>query len=67
MSVLNYFFTGVVVSLLVDLFLTLNYVKNHPKMENIIWGTKERIFCIIIWPVALSIYLYAFIKARLKK
>lgn len=66
MSIINYFFTGFAITFIVDLFLNLEYVKNHPKMENIIWGMKERMICIIIWPIALLIYLYAFIKARLK-
>ena len=67
MSILNYFFTGFAVAFIVDLFLNLEYVKKHPKTKKIVWGMRERILCIIIWPVALSIYLYAFIKTRLEK
>ena len=67
MNILNYFFMGFAVTFIVDLFLNLEYVKKHPRMENIVWGMRERMFCIIIWPLALLIYLFSFIKARLKK
>ena len=63
MSVLNYFFTGVVVSLLVDLFLTLDYVKNHPLKIDKDWGWNERLICIIIWPIAALVFLYSFFKS----
>ena len=51
MSILNYFFIGVVFTFVIDLILLSNYVRNHPKMKNVIeqnWSMAARITCIVI-------------------
>ena len=66
MSILNYFFIGAVFTFLLDLVLTK--LKNHPLMKEILkkWGWNERIACVLVWPLGISIFLYAFIKSYLK-
>ena len=67
MSILNYFFIGVAFTFILDLLLGLNSFKNHPKMKDKVWGMKERILCVIIWPISLLIFIIAFIKTYFKK
>jgi hypothetical protein len=47
---------GVVFTFLLDLILTK--LKNHPLMKKIIenWGWKERVVCVLIWPIAILIF-----------
>ena len=70
MSILNYFFIGVVFTFVIDLILLSNYVRNHPKMKNVIeqnWSMAARITCIVIWPLAAVVFIYSFIKQFFKK
>ena len=65
MSIINYFFTGFAITFIVDLFINLEYVKNHPKMKNVIeqnWSMAARITCMVIWPFAAVVFIYSFIK-----
>ena len=64
---LNYIFIGFVFTFILDLLLSLDSFKNHPKMKDKIWGTKERIICIIIWPIASLTFIIAFIKSYFRK
>ena len=66
MSILNYFFIGAGFTFVVDLLLSIEGIKNHPNMVNQNWGTKERIFCIVIWPLSALVFLIAFIKQFFK-
>ena len=66
MTILNYFFIGASFTFIVDLLFGLDAIKNHPKMKDKVWGMKERILCITIWPLASLIFLIAFIKERFK-
>ena len=63
MSILNYFFIGVAFTFVLDLILTK--LQSNPLMEGIIknWGWKERIACILIWPLSLIVFIYSFIKS----
>ena len=67
MTILNYFFVGVVFTFMVDLLLNIDKIKTHPKMKSKIWGGKERILCILIWPLSILTFLIAFIKQLFKK
>ena len=67
MTILNYFFTGFVFTFMVDLLLDIEGIKNHPKMKDKNWGTKERILCIIIWPLSVLIFSISFIKQFFRK
>ena len=67
MTILNYFFIGTGFTFLIDLLLSLKSFKNHPSMKDKIWGMKERILCIIIWPISSLTFLIAFIKTYFKK
>ena len=66
MTVLNYLFIGAAFTFVLDLILTK--LNNHPLMEEVIkkWGYKERIACIIIWPISALTFLIAFIKSIFK-
>ena len=66
MSLINYFFIGSIFTLGVDLLLGLKSIKNHPKMKDHNWGWKERILCILIWPIAFIVFFTAFIKTSIK-
>jgi len=67
MSILNYFFIGFGFTFIVDLLLGIEGIKNHPKMKGHSWGMKERILCIIIWPLSVLIFSIAFIKTSFKR
>ena len=70
MSILNYFFIGVVFTFVIDLILLSNYVRNHPKMKNVIeqnWSMAARITCMVIWPLAAVVFISSFIKQFFKK
>ena len=65
MSILNYFFIGTAFTFVIDLILLSNYVRNHPKMKNVIeqnWSMAARITCMVIWPFAAVVFIYSFIK-----
>ena len=67
MSILNYFFIGFGFTFIVDLLLGMEGIKTHPNMKDQSWGMKERINCIIIWPLSALIFLIAFIKPLFRK
>ena len=66
MTILNYFFIGAGFTFIVDLLLGIEGIKNHPKMKDKNWGTRERIICITIWPLSFLIFFIAFIKTYFK-
>ena len=66
MSILNYFFIGFGFTFLIDMLMGHNKIKNHPKMKDHNWGWKERILCILIWPIAFIVFFTAFIKTSIK-
>ena len=66
MTILNYFFTGFAFAFIIDLLLSIEIIKNHPRLKDKSWGWGERILCILIWPIASLIFLIAFIKERFK-
>ena len=66
MSILNYFFIGVVVTFVVEILLESKGIKNHPSVVNETWGVKERIVGILGWPILLLIFLYNFLKQLFK-
>tara|TARA_Y100000593_G_scaffold68508_1_gene125913 strand:- start:115 stop:327 length:213 start_codon:yes stop_codon:yes gene_type:complete len=70
MSIFNYFLIGVIFTFVIDLILLSNYVRNHPKMKNVIeqnWSMAARITCMIIWPLAAVVFISSFIKQFFKK
>lgn len=69
MSLLNYFFIGAGFTFLMDLFLNTEKVQNHPNVKHVLkdWGLKERITCIIIWPLAAIVFIISFFKAYFRK
>ena len=66
MSILNYFFIGAGFTFIVDLLLSTEQIKNHTTIKDKDWGMKERILCILIWPLSALIFLIAFIKQFFK-
>ncbi len=66
MSILNYFFIGAAFTFIVDLLLSMERIRSHPAVENQEWGIRERIICIIVWPISVVIFLTAFIKQFFK-
>ena len=62
MTILNYFFIGAGFTFVMDLLLNMESIKSHPAVKGKMFGVGERILCIIIWPLALLIFLIAFIK-----
>ena len=67
MSILNYFFIGTGFTFIVDLLLSMEGIKNHPSMENQKFGWLERIACCLVWPLAILMFLTAFIKQAFRK
>ena len=70
MSIFNYFLIGVIFTFVIDLILLSNYVRNHPKMKNVIeqnWSMAARITCMVIWPLAAVVFISSFIKQFFKK
>ena len=63
MSILNYLFIGTAFTFVMDLLLGMEGIKNHPKMKDKNWGMRERIICIIVWPLSVLIFTLAFIKS----
>jgi hypothetical protein len=62
MSILNYFFIGTAFTFIVDLLLNTKYIKTHPNKTISTWGFLERTICIIIWPLAVLVFLFSFLK-----
>jgi mannose/fructose/N-acetylgalactosamine-specific phosphotransferase system component IIC len=69
MSIINYFFIGILFSCMVD--IVTYFTRNDPKvkefLENGDWGLIERILCILIWPLAALTFFSAFFKTYFKK
>ena len=66
MTILNYFFIGFAFAFIIDLLLSIEIIKKHPKMKDHTWGWNERITCILFWPIALLVFLITFIKQLFK-
>jgi hypothetical protein len=64
MSILNYFFIGFAFTFLIELLF--NKFVNHPLLSKESWGFLERLICIIIWPLAVLVFLISFIKQFFK-
>ena len=67
MSLLNYFFIGFVFVFLLDLIIYK--LHKHPIMKIIIenWGWKERIICVLIWPLTSLLFFGSLLKSIFKK
>ena len=63
MTILNYFFIGVVFTFVLDLILS--QLQNHPIMLPVIekWDNKTRIACILVWPLTAIAFIYTLIKS----
>ena len=66
MSTLNYFFIGIVVAFIVEILLEIRGIKNHPSVVNETWGMKERVICVLVWPLAAIVFVMSFIKEIFK-
>ena len=66
MSILNYFFIGTGFTFIIDLLLGMEKIKIHPAVKDKNWGIRERIMCVIIWPLAVIVFLTSFIKQSFK-
>ena len=62
MSILNYLFIGTAFTLIIDLLLGMESVRKHEAVQEHDWGMFQRIICILIWPLALLVFLINFIK-----
>jgi hypothetical protein len=49
-----------------DLLLSIERIKTHTAIKDKDWGMKERILCMIIWPLSALVFLIAFIKTIFK-
>jgi len=59
--IVNYLMIGCIFIFLVDLICTI--FRNHKSFKDIpTWGWKERIICVLLWPVALIVFLRAYVK-----
>jgi len=67
MSILNYFFIGFAFTFIVDVFMGYKPIKNNLKIKDITWGVKERLVCVLIWPLAALVFVISFIKQFLQK
>ena len=66
MSILNYLFIGVIWTFLVDILL---YVcSGHPKVIKaaLLWDWSQRFWCILLWPLTITYFLYVLIKNSIK-
>ena len=65
MSILNYFFIGVAFTFIIDVLLSLNGIKNNPKIQEALksgdWNLKERTVLTVIWPIGLIVFTLFFI------
>ena len=68
MSIFNYFFIGTAFTFIVDLLLSIEGIKNHPKMQDTpIWDMKLRIFNILLWPLTAIIFVIAFLTSMFRR
>ena len=65
--ILNYLFIGAVFTLMIDCII--NWKINDPRIISILnsWNNNTRIACILVWPLALIVFLISFIKTIFKK
>ena len=66
MSILNYFFIGAGFTFVVDLLLSMERIKAHTAIKDKDWGMTQRIFCMVIWPLSVLVFLISFIKQLFK-
>ena len=65
MTLLNYLMVGFGCAFLLDLMYYL--FRNHKAWETVPqWDWKSRILFALIWPVGISVFIYAFIKEFFK-
>ena len=64
-KLVTYLLIGAILTFLVDSFTRTKIFKVTNK-TNKHFSNAERIICILIWPIALSVFLYAFIKTYFK-
>ena len=62
MSILNYLFIGTAFTFVMDLLLSMESVRKHTDVADKEWGMKQRILCILIWPLAALVFAFNFIK-----
>ena len=62
MSILSYLFIGTVFTFVMDLLLSVESVRKHTDVVDKEWGMKQRILCILIWPLAALVFAFNFIK-----
>ena len=67
MSLYNYFFIGIGLTFLFDLLFSMEGIKKHPKIIKENWGMKERVICVLVWPLAAIVFVMSFIKEIFKK
>ena len=66
-KLVTYLLIGAILTFLVDSFTRTKIFKATNKTnKSHDFGNAERIICILIWPIALSVFLYAFIKTYFK-
>ena len=61
MSILNYLFIGFVFTFIVDLIL--HKMSYHPLLIEIGWDHKERVLCVLLWPLCFLVFIIAFLKS----
>ena len=45
---------------IIDLLLNIKGIKDHPQMEDTPeWNMKLRIFCILLWPLSILLFIIA--------
>tara|TARA_R110000782_G_scaffold217132_1_gene304642 strand:+ start:294 stop:503 length:210 start_codon:yes stop_codon:yes gene_type:complete len=65
---LNYIFIGFIFTFILDLILYKlkdNITVKELGLEES-WGDFQRIVCILIWPISLTVFLLSFIKSSKK-
>jgi len=58
--ILTYLLIGVIFTLFIDVIINL-LSNNNSFPNNVEWGNLERIFCILLWPMALVIFIGSFL------
>ena len=60
MSILNYFFYGIIFNIFLEFLLSKDHPKINPLRKD--WKNEQRIAAFLLWPIALIVFLYSFIK-----
>ena len=65
MIILNYLIIGFGFAFILDM---MHYIfRNHKAFKDVPeWDWKSRIIFVLIWPIGLSVFLYAFLKQYFK-